>query len=173
MSRRRLALLLPLIALLTMAQGPRDSMVGTWDFTTFISAEEFRANATSLADGIEIEMAMIGSQTYRDDGTYVSDVDVTLTIVTEDGRLPLHFNTTDQGTWQLEGDLITEVLEEGTLTPIDDNTKAFLADVPAIAEGLRPSPGQKTESRLVSISPVEMTTRLENAETSIVFTRSP
>lgn len=146
-------------------------MYGTWEISAFFSNSDVKKlSEEPIPDGVEMEMTLQGTQSYHKGGKYSGEAEFTIRIKTAEGEIPLKFFIKDAGEWSLHasGKELVETSVDGTFTPLDELTKAFLKESPEFAALFEPVKGETTTSRILSISETVM--EIQENESKITLT---
>ena len=112
-------------------------LVGTWQATASISPEQ----AAMLSDepvepGTEVSATLNGEIDYLAGGTYTNSVDSIFLIKASGATVRLNFRLEQTGTWELDGDILTETVQSQNVTPLDAETTELFSLAPELSEGL-------------------------------------
>ena len=150
-------------------QSTKSKLYGTWNLSLSVSNEEFQQLIKQPAqDGVEATFSLEGTQSYFKNGTYIKEGEMVLEFSYFGRAVPLRFYLNDTGEWRWNSDTeeIVATTTEGVLTPLDDQTTAFVENSPQMAADLKPAKGQVLTCRILTLSEA----RIELQENSSSFT---
>ncbi|MGF1529552.1 MAG: hypothetical protein ACFCBW_22635 [Candidatus Competibacterales bacterium] len=147
---------------------------GTWELSMSISSTEASGQSGEpLPEGMEVEMAIAGEQTYRANGSYSSEAKINFQMRMPDGDMELNILVEEAGEWQLseDGRELTEVANESTYQPLDEPTKEILTALPEMGSMFEIEEGNTTTYQIIAISDTEMEIQLEEPELRVVLNK--
>ncbi len=128
-------------------------LVGTWNYSEYMSAQDMAAiSGEKMPDGISMSMSISGTITYHADGTRESMGEMSMDMMMMGQQMPLSFNFTDTGTWEVNEDILTDRITSVDFTSDNEITKMMLNQTPEMRSGLEDMVGKDSKSRLVSVS---------------------
>lgn len=149
-----------------------DTVLGNWQFSMTMLPADFRKQSNEpIPEGVEITMEGNGTQQFHRGGNYSGEGSMTYRIESPDGNIKLKFMLRDVGTWNINGDKITQTTTDGSIIPMDEITKSTLKQSPEVAEVFRPIKGSTVTSTILSIDEREMIIQDDNSKLKVTYTK--
>jgi len=149
-----------------------EAFIGSWTHSTYISPQEAaRISSEPIPPGVEIDMTVAGNTTYHIGNRYDADAEITLNIRANGETIPLKMLRRETGTWEIHGDVIVETVTGGSATPLDDQTRAVLAEAPEAAAFAEPIAGETSSSDISSVTPDAIDLKEQESQISLTLRR--
>jgi hypothetical protein len=153
-------------------QSNEEKILGTWNISAQISSSEFRENPEEpIPEDVDLSLKASGTQTFQKNGTSSDESEITLTIKGPNGVMPLVFHCKGTGSWSVDGDKLSETIEESIAVPANEMTKMVVKESPDILEVFQPKKGELVISTILSISDTAMETQSDETKIKVTYKR--
>ena len=133
-----------------------EGIAGSWYTKKGLNSEEFVLLAGDLGE-LKFKSGVVEADySYRSDGTYNVRLKSTFVHLSNDVPVEIALQVEQSGTWRLEGRVVTEVVSNGAVSPLNDTARMLLENDPTFMSEVV-SPGASSTSTVERLSERMMT----------------
>lgn len=134
---------------------------GTWTMDKDVSFEQMK-EMPDFKEGAEVlkdaHMAAKGTISYNSNGRYTMKGNIVLHMTPADSgdKVTMNFDFRETGKWELKDSTLASTTEDSEVAPVDDATKAMVAEDPDLLKEMRPVKGETKTDEIKSATKSEI-----------------
>ncbi len=149
----RLFITLSLAVLLSACQpSTQEQLLGEWESSMFVDADKFaELSDDPVPAGMRFELTYSGDSVFHHGNKYTENGELVMRINANGQEIALRFALRDAGTWEIHDKVMVQTTTDAKITPLDDTSRAMLAQSPEFAAAFTPVKGESYSSDILRI----------------------